>query len=371
MDKTNLLKAIDEGDIIVKNLEDINLDEYKAFPIMDLSSYGHELLEHLTGIGTDVISDILNGKTKTKDGLKKSIKKNTLSHFGIEVNPKKKKGSKNLKDIKKMELSDIAIFSAILVVINSKLNEIVSREKAIVEFLEIDKQTKLKADYLTLNSIVREYHHNYENEKFLSSREAQTIEIRRNAEHFVLLYKELAAKKLKAFKKGIHIEIDKALDEIEERFKYYRLALYIYAYSSFMDVILLENFSKDYISSVINDISEHSKDYIEFYNDSLETVKLMAEKSGKSQALKGASSITGAVGALFSKMKAEKQAKKLENSSKSITKKRSSSLENLIERFSMNKEAGVNDVIDNLVYIQNLYNNESKVIIDAEKIYIK
>ena len=371
MNKVDLLNALDNEEIIIKDLAEINLGDYRALPIMDLSSYGKELIEQLTGIGSDVLSDIINGETKKKGGLKKSIKKNSLSHFGIEIKPKKDVSKKNLKDIKSMDLNDFAMFSAILIVINSKLNEIISREKSIVEFLELDKQTELKADYLTLNSIVKEYHHNFENEKFLSSREAQVIDIRRQAEHAVLFYKELAKKKLASFKKGIHVEIDKALKEIEERLNFYRLALYIYSYSSFMDVVLLENFSDKFINSVIEDISDHSKEYVEFYKADQETIKLMAEKSGKSQALKGVSSIMGAVGSLFHKVKADKQADKLKNTSKDMSEKRLSSIDNLLNKFEENKEAGVNDILQNLVYLKNLYSNESSIIIDSENIYIK
>ena len=371
MDKNNILAALDNGELTIKDLDNINKDEYCSLPIMDLSSFGNEIVNQLTSIGTDVLNDILNGNISNVADFKKSLKSNTLSRFGLEIKRNKNKTKKNLKDINSMELTEFAVFSAILVVINSKLTDIIAREKAIVEFLEIDKQTALKADFLTLNTIVREYHHNFDNEKFLHSREAQVIEIRRNAEHNVLFYKELAEKRIAGFKKGVHIEIDKALNEIQTRFKYYRLALYIYAYSSFLDVVLLENFSEEFINSIIEDIANHSTQYIDFYNETSKTVKQMAEKSGKSQAMKGVSSITSAFSKLFSKMKANKQADKLENSSKSMAEKRESSVEDLVTKFSDNKDAGVDDVIENLNYLKNLYNKESDVIIDSEYIYIK
>lgn len=371
MDKNNILAALDNGELTIKDLDIINKDEYCALPIMDLSSFGNEIVNQLTSIGTDVLNDILNGNISNVADLKKSLKSNTLSRFGLEIKRNKNRTKKNLKDINSMELTEFAVFSAILVVINSKLTDIIAREKAIVEFLEIDKQTALKADFLTLNTIVREYHHNFDNEKFLHSREAQVIEIRRNAEHNVLFYKELAEKRIAGFKKGVHIEVDKALNEIQTRFKYYRLALYIYAYSSFLDVVLLENFSEEFVNSIIEDITNHSTQYIDFYNETSKTVKQMAEKSGKSQAMKGVSSITSAFSKLFSKMKANKQADKLENSSKSMAEKRESSVEDLVTRFSDNKDAGVDDVIENLNYLKNLYNKESDVIIDSEYIYIK
>ena len=70
-------------------------------------------------------------------------------------------------------------------------------------------------------------------------------------------------------------------------------------------------------------------------------------------------------------MKADKQANKLENSSKSLTEKRESSVEDMMARFANNEDAGVNDVIENLIYLKNLYNKEAEVIVDSEFVYIK
>ena len=372
MDKINILEAFDNGDLVIRDLDEIDKDSFVVLPIMDLSSYGSEIVGQLSDIGLDIFNDILNGKIQQPKDLKKSITQNTMSHFGVQIK-RKSKGSKGkkLKDIKSMELTEFAAFSAILMVINNKLGEIIAREKAIVDFLEVDKQTEMKANFLTLSTIVREYHHNFENEKFLQNRELQVLEIRRNAEHQILFYKEMADKKLKGFKKGIHIEVDKALNEIQGRLQYYRLGLYIYTYASFLDVVLLENFDKAFIDSIIEDINNHTTQYVDFYNESAEIVQHMAEGSGKSLGMKGASKITGAIGKLFGKMKAEKQATKLNDSSKAIKDKNDTSLVDMMEKFANNKEAGVDDIVENLIYLENLYNKDPAVIVDAEYLYIE
>ena len=372
MDKFNILDALDNGDLIIRDLDELDQSKYQKLPIMDLSSFGGEIVGHLKDIGENVLGDIVNGKVKQPKDLKKVIKKETLSHFGIQV--KTKKGSKNItkaKDIKAMELSDFAIMSGILMVINAKLGEIISREKDIVEFLEVDKQTELKANFLTLNKIVKDYHHNFDNEKFLTNRELQVLEIRRNAEHNILFYKELAEKKVKSFEKGIHMEIDKALGEIQSRMQFYRLALYIYAYSSFLDVVLLENYTTTFIDSVIEDIKNHEDQYIEFYEKTAKTVRHMADTSGKSAALKGASSFTSVLGKVFGKFKSEKNADKLENKSKSLSDKQVNSVEDMVNKFSNNKDAGVSDITNNLIQLDNLYNKQSEIIVDSEYVYIK
>ena len=372
MDKINVLDALDNGDLIIRDLDELDQDSYQKLPIMDLSSYGNEIVNHLKGIGSDVLNDFLNGKIKQPKDLKKAIKKETLSHFGIQIKTKKSsKGISKAKDLKSMPLSDFAVMSGILMVVNAKLGEIISREKAIVEFLEVDKQTELKANFLTLNKIVKDYHHNFDNEKFLTNRELQVLEIRRNAEHNILFYKELAEKKVKSFEKGIHMEIDKALDEIQSRMQFYRLALYIYAYSSFLDVVLLENYSTTFIDSVLEDIDSHANQYVEFYEKTSKVVRRMADKSGKSTALKGASSFTSLLGKAFANFKANKKADQMENKSKSLSEKQVSSVDDMVNKFSNNKDAGISDITSNLIQLNNIYNNQSEIIIDQEFVYIK
>ena len=116
MDKNNILAALDNGELTIKDLDNINRDEYCALPIMDLSSFGNEIVNQLTSIGTDVLNDILNGNISNVADLKKSLKSNTLSRFGLEIKHNKKKTKKNLKDINSMELTEFAVFSAIFTI---------------------------------------------------------------------------------------------------------------------------------------------------------------------------------------------------------------------------------------------------------------
>ncbi len=46
-------------------------------------------------------------------------------------------------------------------------------------------------------------------------------------------------------------------------------------------------------------------------------------------------------------------------------------VDDMVTKFANNEDAGVNDVIENLIYLKNLYNKETEVIVDSEYVYIK
>ncbi len=57
------------------------------------------------------------------------------------------------------------------------------------------------------------------------------------------------------------------MNKLQAQFKDYQLALYLYSYSTFLEVLLLGNFGKGYLNSVEHRIAEYSFQYRELYTD--------------------------------------------------------------------------------------------------------
>ena len=70
-----------------------------------------------------------------------------------------------------------------------------------------------------------------------------------------------------AKKEPIHSdqEINSKIKKVDENFKEYQLSLYLHSFSSFLEVMLLGNFDKDYIESVKSKIDEYILKYKELY----------------------------------------------------------------------------------------------------------
>lgn len=367
----NLLANIDQ-ELLIKNLDDLNSNQSVSFPIQDLSSYGDEVANHLEQIAVGAIKQYATGAAKNQK-FSTVLKDSTLSHFGIQVKPQKgaAKNAKNLKNVKSVPTAQFIAIAAIMAVISANLKEIIAREKQIIDFLEVDKQSKIKSDVLVLNKVIREYSHNYDNDKFLSSRENQVIEIKREAEHNILFYKEIVERDLNAANKGIYAEVDKVIAKIQNQFQYYKLCLYIFAYSSFLDVILLGNFYPDFIDMIRDEILEQVEQYRVTYENAYQTIEKIVKKSGKSQGLKIASAATKLVGNVLTKTKATKQGEKMKDNSASLDKKRDDSIETFMIAFSQNQTSGVEGILNNLELIKKIHSDEANIYLTDKQIIIE
>ena len=80
--------------------------------------------------------------------------------------------------------------------------------------------------------------------------------------------KRTASKNMLFYKKEIEDDLSKnklfttsssmnsIMDEIVKKFKYYRLSLYIYAFSTYIEVFLTGNYKSDYLLYKSNELNE-------------------------------------------------------------------------------------------------------------------
>lgn len=364
------------NNISVKNIDDLKMDDYLVFPTQELSSFGDEIKENLLDLGANILNGYLSGENdgkSLKDAVVDTAANMVEEKLGISAETVKSLTSKiSVKDIGKLELNATSIVAfAMFVVVMKKLDTIIAYEKAIIDFLETDKLTKLKANLLALNAIVRDYPYNYDNEKFLNNREMQVIDIKREAEHNLIFYKEMLERVLKSEDNTLNIDADRLVESIKKKIEYYRLALYIYSYSCFLDTILLENYNKKYIDSVLNDINKYVNEYDGLYEDASKKIKKYTTNSIKSAFMKGVSATSNFLGGLLGKTKAQEKSKKLIDKSKSIDEKREKSIEDVALKFEDYKKSGIEDIIENFNLFKKLNNEDTEVIISEDMVYIK
>ncbi len=61
------------------------------------------------------------------------------------------------------------------------------------------------------------------------------------------------------------------------RLNIYQLALYTFSFSSFLEVMLLENFDTNYLNSITSKIQEYSGDYTALYEKCVEKIESLHE----------------------------------------------------------------------------------------------
>ena len=93
-------------------------------------------------------------------------------------------------DLKKFPLDPTAILiAAVLIKIETDINEIKTYSKNILNFLEDEKESEIEGDLIILNELVSDYKFNWNDKNFLITKQKETSDIRRTAAKNITFYK--------------------------------------------------------------------------------------------------------------------------------------------------------------------------------------
>ena len=264
-------------------------------PKEEIDVYDKLSVENLVSLGAiaSSIKPVIQGLKKTKElnetlykmVIPKHIKgKFSVDELGNIRTPKSKgqiEGRARFKKFGKVKESSIASINPTIMLmaiavasINKKLDEIQETQKEILEFLQLKEKAKLKGNLSVLQEILDEYKYNWNNEKFKNNKHIQVQEIKRDSEQSVVFCREMIEKKASKNVGFIHSDgsVKSKIQKIQSEFKDYELALYLYAFSSFLEVMLLENFDNGYLNSVSSKIELYANQCNDLYKIALEKV---------------------------------------------------------------------------------------------------
>lgn len=264
--------------------------------------------------------------------------------------------------------------AAVLVTIDKKLSAITEGQKEILAFLQQKEKSIQRGNLVFLNDILANYKFNYENAMYKSNNHIKVLDIKQTSEQSVMFYQEQIDSKLK---KQSFLHIDKNVREklasVKADLIEYRLALYLFAFSSFLEVLLLENFENAYLEGVKTKIQEYSEHYQEQYTTCYESIEKYSKTSVQSHVLKGLSVASTAVGkaaskvSLFNDTHLDKDF--LEAGSK-IGDYSSKRTENTMDKLSEDQQSGILPFIENITMINVFYNQPIQMLVDGENIYL-
>lgn len=264
--------------------------------------------------------------------------------------------------------------AATLANIDKKLDVIKEMQQEMMNFLALKEKSELKGNLTFLYDVFNNYKYNWNNEKYKSSNHMQVLAIKKEAEAKIIFYREeiIAEVNKKSF---IHSEqtANKQLQVVQEHFKDYQLALYTLAFSSFLDVILLENYDKEYLSVITEKLENYSIKYRELYTKCYDVISDYLSSSVQSTLLKGLSKVVGTVGKVVEKTPAIGNTQIDENLIAAGNKlgnindeKVKEQMKQLIERQSN----FVRPFIDNIEMVNMLQNRPVRIVLDDNNIYI-
>lgn len=258
--------------------------------------------------------------------------------------------------------------------VNEKLDSIKEMQQEMMDFLVQKEKAELKGNLTFLYDVFNNYKYNWNNEMYKNSNHTMVLAIKKEAEAKIVFYREQIIAKVNK-KSLIHSDqtVNKQLQAVQDQFKDYQLALYTLAFSSFLDVMLVGNYDKEYLSGISEKLDDYSMKYRELYTQCYEEISGYYSTSIQSSLLKGLSKTTKVVGKIVERIPVvgDTQADETliaagEKLGDIGTEKIRKQMRQLIERQSN----FVRPFIDNIDTVNRLNNNPVQLLVDKDNLYI-
>lgn len=161
------------------------------------------------------------------------------------------------------------------------------------------------------------------------------------------------------------------IEDIQKKFRYYRLSLYIYSFSTFMEILLLGNYKNDYLLNKKKELNELDDKYLETFDNALEYVKKNADKSLEGNVLSGLGSAGKAIGNLKEKVKIKNVNNWLNEKGDNLKQSGQNIKDDFATKFNDMKESKSSLFINQIERIDCIYNKTKEIYFDKENIYLK
>ena len=292
---------------------------------------------------------------------------------------KKSDGSSTMAKLKEVNPNNVMaldptvmMMSVALAGIEQELGEIKELNKQIFSFLEHEKESEIESDLEILNRSISDFRFNLEDEKYLINNHKQVMDIKRTANKNMLFYKKEIKDDLSKDKLfTTNNSMNSIIEDIQKKFRYYRLSLYIYSFSTFMEILLLGNYKNDYLLSKKKELDELDNEYSEVFNNALEYVKKNANKSLEGNVLSGLGSAGKAIGNLAEKVKIKNVDNWLNEKGDNLKQSGQNIKDDFATKFDDMKESNSRPFINQIEKVDCIYNKTKEIYFDKENIYLE
>ena len=264
--------------------------------------------------------------------------------------------------------------AATLANIDKKLDAIQETQQEMLDFIVQKEKSALKGDLDFLMDIYNNYKHNWNSDRYKTANHIKALDVRQNAGRMIDFYREQIKKHIskKAFLHSDH-DVKKQLTKVEDEFKEYQLALYLYGFGYFLEILLQENFDAAYLESVSRKVEDMAFQYRELYSMAYEQIEGYTKSSLQSKLVGGLSVMNRVAGETIAKIpvisKSQIDETLIEAGEKLGTYKEKrvvTTMYKLVERQS----SCIRPFIDNIDMVNRMYNQPMTLIFNDENMYL-
>lgn len=266
------------------------------------------------------------------------------------------------------------LVAAALANIDKKLDAIQEVQQEMLDFLAQKEKSALKADLNFLMDIQNNYKYNWNSEKYKAANHAKVLDIRQEAARQIDFYQEQIKKQLgkKALLHSDH-DVQKMLEKVQGEFKEYQLALYIYGFAYFLEVVLQENYEKAYLSAIAKRIDEMAFQYREFYSLAYSQIENLSKSSLQAHLFGGLSAINKGAGTAIAKIPGINKSQideTLIEAGERIGAYKNRRVQTTMQQLLERQSSCIRPFIDNINAVNRLYNEPVTLIFNHDTLYL-
>lgn len=271
-------------------------------------------------------------------------------------------------------LATQAAMAAILMDINKKLDNIQQTQQKILDFLEQDKQAEQQANLNILNDIKEGYEHNWDNAQYLQNHHMKVLDIKQTAEKNIIFYQGQIAATIRKMP-ALHLDqvVRDTIASLGKQFSDYRMALYLFSYASFMEVMLLGNFREAYLDQVASKVQLYNERYQTQFFECRDMIKKFSSETVENKVRAGLGNAGKTLGKLAGSVSILSQRQIdgwIQEKSEKLLKSNDEKAEKAVALFSADEKIGSELFIDRLRNVRLISNHANEILFDKEALYV-
>lgn len=366
--------------------EELNLSEYKKIPVAELSLLGAGVSSILPPFRTVAQTISFNDGRHLYEALDKAGNPAKLmykfkdSDYLISSRHEAGKlaqtrfrevSGQTMQSVQTIPIDPATMRMAmVLIDVERKLDKIQETQQDILNFMKSDKLSKMEGNAVFLSDILSNYKFNWDNATYKTNMHIKVLDIRQEAEQNISFYR----KQIEALMNKSDFDLKGKMSAVQTEFRNYRLSLYLYGFSSFLEIMLQENFNQEYLMSITHKIQDYGFKYRELYSSCYTRLEESKDSSAKAILLKGAAKAAKKLGNTASKSQAlEKRGigSKLLAAQDKLEHTQAQDTANMMAKFTDSKDSDVVYFVSLIGTVNEAHNQPKEIITDGENVYVK
>ena len=213
-----------------------------------------------------------------------------------------------------------------------------------------------------------------DNPEWKQSQLVIAMQMKALAEHNIIFYRKQITDLINKKKMIEPVrQIDKRKEKLNKSFQYYQLGVYLFAYSSFLEVLLGQNYNKDFLDHISTELDTYSADYRKDYSDCYAQLQKVLMKAMDAKALDKLGKGNRKAGDVIAKIPIVRKGpvdEILQFAGDKMIQYASGKKADILEDFRNNRDAGIQLFNDNIKAINTVSNKPIEMFFDSEIVYL-